>query len=261
MSVVTAALIQLAINDDEPVDVRVARTVELTADAAADADLVVLPELWHIGAFALALAREHAQTLEGPIVTRMRAVAAEAGTWIHAGSIVEAASDGRYFNTSVVINADGEIAATYRKMHLFGFDAGERSVMSEGEGLVVVDTVVGYTGLATCYDLRFPELFRAMVARGAQSFLMPSGWPSARIGHWSLLARARAVENQAYVFACNEVGTHAGVRLGGRSVIIDPRGEVLAEAGTGEEVIAAAVDLDRVTEWRREFPVLADRRI
>ena len=261
MSVVTVALIQLAINDDEPVDERIARTVELTTDAAHDADLVILPELWHIGAFALALARDNAQTLEGEIVTRLRAVAADAGTWIHAGSIVEAAADGRYFNTSVVINAEGEIAAAYRKMHLFGFDAGERSVMSEGDDLVVLDTVVGSTGLATCYDLRFPELFRGMLARGAQSFLIPSGWPSARIGHWSLLARARAVENQAYVFACNEVGSHAGVALGGRSVIVDPRGEVLAEAGTGEEVIAAAVDLDSVTEWRRDFPVLADRRI
>jgi len=261
VSVVTAALVQLAIDDGEPIDARITRTIDLTAETARDADLVVLPELWHIGAFALTLARDHAEPLDGEIVTSLRRVAADAGTWIHAGSIVEAAPDGRYYNTSVLIDADGGIAATYRKIHLFGFDVGERTVISEGESLAVVDTILGPTGLATCYDLRFPELFRALVSEGAQAFLISSGWPSARIGHWSLLARARAVENQAYVLACNEVGTHAGVTLGGKSVIVDPRGEVLAEAGSGEEVIAAALDLDVVTNWRRDFPVLPDRRL
>lgn len=261
MTVVTVALIQVAVNDAEVVDERIDRVLELTEDTAQDADLVVLPELWHIGAFALALARENAQTVKGSIVTRMQTVARRQGTWIHAGSIVEASGDGRFFNASVLIDPEGEIAAVYRKVHLFGFDAGETTVMTAGENLVVVDTAVGSTGLATCYDLRFPELFRSLTAQDAQAFLISSGWPIARISHWSLLARARAVENQAYVFACNEAGTHAGVTLGGRSVIVDPTGEVLAEAGIDEEVIAATIDLDVVTRWRRDFPVLADRRL
>jgi predicted amidohydrolase len=133
--------------------------------------------------------------------------------------------------------------------------------MTAGDTLVVLPTDLGATGLATCYDLRFPELFRRLVDSGAETFLLASGWPSARIEHWSVLARARAIENQAWVVACNSAGTHAGVEMGGHSVVIDPRGTVVAEAGTGEVVLEADVDVELARTWRRSFPVLADRRL
>lgn len=261
MSVVTVACVQLDSSATEAVEDRIERGLELLADAASDADLVVLPELWTVGAFDVEAARDHAEPIDGPLVTALRDVARTTGTWIHGGTVSELGLDGERHNTAVVIDPEGNLSATYPKIHLFGFEGGETTVMSAGDRLVVADTAIGDTGLATCYDLRFPELFRDLVDLGATSFVISSGWPSPRIAHWSLLTRARAVENQAYVIACNGVGTHAGVTLGGRSVIVDPTGQVLAEAGTGEEVIAASVDLDLVAKWRNDFPVLLDRRL
>jgi len=261
MSVVTVACVQLDSSATEAVEDRIERGLELLADAASDADLVVLPELWTVGAFDVEAARDRAEPIDGPLVTALRDVARSTGTWIHGGTFSELGLDGERHNTAVVVDPEGNLSATYPKIHLFGFEGGETTVMSAGDRLVVAETAIGDTGLATCYDLRFPELFRDLVDLGATSFVISSGWPSPRIAHWSLLTRARAVENQAYVIACNGVGTHAGVTLGGRSVIVDPTGQVLAEAGAGEEVIAASVDLDLVAKWRSDFPVLLDRRL
>lgn len=258
---VRVALIQLAVTDEEPVADRVTRALGLVADLSADCDLVILPELWHVGAFAVDRAREHAEPIDGPLVTALGEAAREGGIWLHGGSFAELAGDGRYFNTSVLFGPDGTLVATYRKIHLFGFDGGETVLMSSGENLVTAPTPLGATGLATCYDLRFPEMFRGLVGMGAEGFLIPSGWPERRIAHWSLLNRARAVESQAFVVACNGSGTHAGVPLGGRSVVVDPQGEVVAEAGDGEEVLRAELDPARVGAWRAAFPVLADRRL
>ncbi|NDG88610.1 MAG: carbon-nitrogen family hydrolase, partial [Gammaproteobacteria bacterium] len=146
--------------------------------------------------------------------------------------------------------------AVYRKVHLFGFSGGETTLMTAGEDLVVVDTPLGPTGLATCYDLRFPEMFRQLVDRGAHSFLVASGWPTRRIEHWRILARARAIENQAWVLACNQVGSHAGVVLGGHSMIVDPWGAVLASLPHGAGVVTANFDRDRLNKVRTSFPAL-----
>jgi predicted amidohydrolase len=117
-------------------------------------------------------------------------------------------------------------------------------------------------GLTTCYDLRFPELYRALLDAGALVVLVPAAWPAARVEAWSLLGRARAVENQYVVVQCNTAGTHGGVPMGGRSQVVDARGRVLAEAGPDDEqVLVVDVDLDDVTAWREQFPVLADRRL
>ena len=133
--------------------------------------------------------------------------------------------------------------------------------MSGGEELVVVDTSLGATGLATCYDLRFPELFRALTEGGATLVILTSGWPTPRIEHWDVLTRARAIENQMWVIACNEVGSQPGIELGGRSVVIDPKGVVVAQAGTEEEVLVVEVDPDASAAWREQFPVLKDIRV
>ena len=160
----------------------------------------------------------------------------------------------------------GEIAATYRKIHRFGFAGGEPATIEPGEDVVTVQVPVAggepvTVGLATCYDLRFPEQFRLLTDAGASVFVVPAAWPARRVGHWTLLGRARAVENQAAVVQCNTAGTHARVPMGGRSQVVDALGDVVAEAGEAEEVLVADVDVAAVAAWRSEFPVLADRRL
>lgn len=262
---VAVALIQVGITDEEPVEHRVARVLAMTSEVAASHDVVVLPELWPIGAFATELMPIHAEALSGPLCRALAAVAGEAGAWVFGGSIPERviADSGEidHFNTQVVFSPEGSLVAAYRKVHLFGFNGGETTVMSSGGQTVVVDGPLGRTGLATCYDLRFPELFRRLVDDGAEAFVIPAGWPERRQAHWQVLARARAIEDQAYVLACNESGTHGGVPIAGLSMVIDPQGEVLAEAGAGEEVLSIDVDPARVAAWRGAFPVLEDRRM
>jgi predicted amidohydrolase len=115
--------------------------------------------------------------------------------------------------------------------------------------------------LATCYDLRFPEQFRLLLDAGARLVIVPAAWPAARVEHWRLLGRARAIENQMVVIQCNTGGSHGGVRMGGHSQVVAATGEVLAEAGDGEEILDVDVDLTEVAAWRQRFPVLADRRL
>ncbi|MGB2737444.1 MAG: nitrilase-related carbon-nitrogen hydrolase, partial [Candidatus Nanopelagicales bacterium] len=161
----------------------------------------------------------------------------------------------------VLFDPSGSLVASYRKVHLFGFDGLEAATLSGGDDLVVVDTPLGPTGLATCYDLRFPELFRGLVDRGATAVLLTSGWPQARIGHWQVLAQARAIENQCWVAGCNETGTHAGVELGGSSAVVDPWGTVIATAASAEAVVFADIDPNLPETVRDGFPVLRDRKL
>ena len=258
---VRVALVQLDCTTSEPVAHRITRALSLVEAAAADADLVMLPELWHVGAFDVDAAREHAQGIDGPLVQALGGLAAEHRIWLHGGSICELGDDGQHYNTSLLFAPDGVLVATYRKIHLFGFDGGETTLMSGGDELVVVDTPLGPTGLATCYDLRFPELFRALTEGGATAVLLTSGWPTPRIEHWDVLTRARAIENQVWFVACNEVGQQPGIELGGRSVVVDPKGAVVAQAGTGEEVLVVEVDPTASVAWREQFPVLKDVKV
>ncbi|MEV6251113.1 carbon-nitrogen family hydrolase [Streptomyces sp. NPDC051742] len=253
-----ASLIQIAVDPDEPVDARRARVARLVRAESGRADLVILPELWPMGAFAYESFAAESEPLNGPTHRAMAAAARDAGVWLHAGSFVEA-EGGALYNTSLVLSPDGELAASYRKIHRFGFDKGEAVMMAAGEDLVTVDLPQLTLGVGTCYDLRFPELFRGLVDAGAQAFVVPAGWPARRRAHWSLLARARAVENQAYVLACGTAGTHAGVEQAGYSVVVDPWGEVLAEAGPDEEILRVVLDPAKVTTTREQFPALKDR--
>jgi predicted amidohydrolase len=189
---------------------------------------------------------------------------------LHAGSIVERPDDGEtgpdghgLWNTSLVYRADGSLAAAYRKIHRFGFGSGEPRLMDAGDRVVLVDLPgdAGKAGLSTCYDLRFPELYRRQVDEGARLFLVPAAWPAARVRHWTLLAHARAVEDQCVVVACNTAGTHAATEMGGHSQVVSATGEALAMAGTDEQVLSVEVDMDAVTAWRESFPVLQDRRL
>jgi predicted amidohydrolase len=241
----------------------------LTRAAAADgARLIVLPEKW------TALGRDEdlragAQTLDGPAITWARELAHELRIELIAGSIVERrAGSPLLANTSVHIDAHGELRAVYRKLHMFDVEVEgrayrESAVTEPGSEIVSSASADGLElGLAICYDLRFPELFAALARRGARVIVLPSAFtlPTTR-DHWEILVRARAIENEVFVIAANQVGEHpGGHHSGGRSLIVDPWGVVLARAEESEGWIAAELDLDRQREIRAQLPVLAHRR-
>jgi predicted amidohydrolase len=268
------AVIQLAYDDREPVSERVTRAAGLVR-AQAGHDLVVLPELWAPGGFSYKRWEERAEPVDGPVASAMSAAARDAGVMLHAGSIVERPAEGEHgsegrhlWNTSLVFAADGSLTATYRKIHRFGFGQGEPLLMEAGDVLSLVDVPDSspYAGaaraaLSTCYDLRFPELYRAQLDAGATLFVIPAAWPAARVRHWTLLAHARAIENQCVVVACNTAGTHAGVEMGGHSQVVLPTGDVVAMAGSDELVLSVEVDMRVVGDYRTSFPVLRDRRL
>ncbi|MFE5920864.1 carbon-nitrogen family hydrolase [Streptomyces sp. NPDC056468] len=255
-----ASLLQIDVNEGESVESRRVRVASLVRDQAG-ADLVVLPELWTTGAFAYEEFGSEAEPLEGPTYEAMAKAASDAGVWLHAGSIPERDPDGPLYNTSVVFSPSGDLAAAYRKIHRFGFDKGEAVLMGAGEELVTVRLPGTTLGVATCYDLRFPELFRGLVDAGAETLVIPAGWPERRRAHWTLLAQARAVENQAFVLACGTAGTHAGVPQAGHSIVVDPWGEVLAQAGAEEQVLTVEFDPGKVAVTRDQFPALKDRML
>ncbi|MGH9074608.1 MAG: carbon-nitrogen family hydrolase [Acidimicrobiales bacterium] len=268
-------LAQLAVDLAEPKGARVKRVCDLLAGPpglpgpAGQAGLVVLPEMWPTGYHAFDRYEAEAEPLDGPTATALGEAALAMGAWLHAGSMVErdAAGSGpagpgpALYNTSLLFGPDGTLVHTQRKVHLFGHESRETDLLRPATGVGVYRAPFAGLGLATCYDLRFPELFRVMVDAGAELLLVAAAWPAARLDHWRLLARARAVENQCFVAACNTAGTQAGVELGGHSLVVDPWGVVVAEAGDGEEMLAVDVDLARVAAVRAELPVLADRRL
>ena len=268
-------VLQVAYGDDEPVADRVGRVAAMVAEQDG-ADLIVLPELWMPTGMDYRLWEQHAERLDGPALTAMARAAKTAGAYLHAGSIIERASSssaepggqvgsrGRW-NTSALFSPDGDLLASYRKIHRFGFTGGEPQLLEAGTSLVTVDGEFDGArrrlGLATCYDLRFPEQFRQLLDAGAELFVVPAAWPAARVEHWTVLGRARAIENQCVMVQCNTAGTHAGIAMGGHSQIVSAAGEVLAAAGAEQEVLIADIDLGATQAWRERFPVLADRRL
>jgi predicted amidohydrolase len=258
----------------------------LTRAAARDgAQLIVLPEKWSVLGRDADL-RAGAQALDGPAISWARELARELQIDLLAGSIVErgegdpgagaveqrerdpGAAAALLRNTSVHIAPDGELRAVYRKLHMFDVEVEgrvyrESALTAPGDELVLSATADGVElGLAICYDLRFAELFGALAARGARVLVLPSAFtlPTTR-DHWEILVRARAIENEVFVIAANQVGAHpGGHRSGGRSLIVDPWGAVLARAGEEEGWIAADLDLARQQEIRTRLPVLAHRR-
>ena len=234
--------------------------------AARGATLVVLPEKWNRLCEPEAMAAG-AEPLDGPSVRWALGLARELGLDLVAGSIVEDAGDARH-NTSVHAGPDGEARGVYRKLHLFDVQVGGavyRESEHETAGEEVVTSQLGdgsVLGLSICYDLRFPELYRELSARGARTVAVPSAFtlPTTR-DHWEVLLRARAIENQAFVVAANQIGEHApGMRSGGRSMIVDPWGLVLAQAPDAEGVIVADLDHARQDDVRAKLPALAHRR-
>ncbi len=250
------ALIQLRVEDQEKRE-NIRRATDWL-ERARGADLVLLPELWNIGYFSFERYATEAEPLDGETVTAMAAQARQLEAYLLAGSIIERAGDCLY-NTSVLLNPDGMIAATYRKANLFSYGSRERALLKPGEKPGVARTELGTLGIATCYDLRFPELFRQLVEADVECFLIVSAWPYPRLEHWKLFNRVRAVENLCYLVSCNCVGVSNGRQLLGHSMIVDPWGIPVAMAGDREGIVRGEVDLGLVAEIREEFPVLKER--
>jgi predicted amidohydrolase len=256
---VQVVCIQLGYPDGESKADRRARVLGLV-DEAAGADLVVLPELWPSGYFAFDRYATEAEPLDGETVTALRNAAHRHRIHLMGGSFVERHADG-LANCAVLLGPDGTVLHTYRKIHLFGYESQEATLLTPGRDAGVATTPLGTIGTTTCYDLRFPELYRMLVDAGAQLVIIPAAWPAARLEHWRLLLRARAVEDQMVVVACNGAGSQHGVTLAGHSMVIDPWGAVVAEAGDDPQLLTAEVDMGRVADVRAEFPVLQHRRI
>ncbi|OLO13258.1 carbon-nitrogen hydrolase [Chromohalobacter japonicus] len=254
------ALVQVASPDEETQRDRISRVESLLRNLP-DVDIVVLPELWSAGYFHFKDYRSGAEGLGGNTLTMCREVAKSIRSYIHVGSIIEKAENGKLKNTSVLINQEGDIVHTYSKIHVFGYKSLEASLLTPGDSLQVAEASFGHVMGTTCYDLRFPGLWMEMSNRGAEIVIVPAAWPAARRKHWQLLTSARAVEHQIFVIACNAVGVQDGVKLGGYSRIVDPSGEVLGECGEEEEVKIIEIDPSVVQQVREEFPVIKDRLI
>jgi predicted amidohydrolase len=257
---VKVRLLQVKSDETETVSVRIERVLAELPKHLKNVDLLVLPELWTIHAFDLESLQVNALSLDDSLFKRISEMAKSAKKWLHAGTFPIKNTDGTFTNTAVVFNPNGEIAVSYSKIHLFGFADGEQKYLSSGNEVVVTQTPLGDTGISTCYDLRFPELYREQVSLGATSFLISAGWPTVRAEHWNILLKARAIENQAFVIAACGRGTSNNTELAGQSIVIDPRGLVVAQATNNDEFVDAELDLALIDTWRSEFPVLLDRR-
>jgi predicted amidohydrolase len=263
---VRAGAVQL--NSTEDTDRNLAVADRLVREAATQgAELIVLPEKWSVLGTPEQMA-DGAQPLDGPCITWARDVARELQVELVAGSIVERTSDeAKFSNTSVHVGPDGEIRAVYRKIHMFDVEIdGVRYAESEheraGEEIVLSELLGGTSlGMSICYDVRFPELYGHLAVGGAEVISVPAAFTLATTrDHWEVLLRARAIENQCFVVAPNQIGAHPpGARCGGRSMIVDPWGLVLALAADTETVIVAELDFDQLREIRRKLPSLARR--
>jgi predicted amidohydrolase len=264
------AAVQL--NSTPDLEGNVARARDFVAEAAGHgAQLVALPEHFAYLGPETGLPAV-AQPITGDLVSGFRELAAELNIFLLLGSFAELADpEALPYNTSLLLGPQGQILARYRKMHLFQADLPEVPAYRESQctqpgAEVVVAPLPGTpctAGLAVCYDLRFPELFRAMMLRGADLFLLPAAFTAATgPDHWEILLRARAIENQAFVVAPAQYGRHTrGRKSFGRSLIVDPWGLVLAQAPDEAGVIYARLDFERLKRLRREFPCLSHSRL
>ncbi|MDW7644716.1 MAG: carbon-nitrogen family hydrolase [Desulfuromonadales bacterium] len=222
--------------------------------ASQGVQLAVLPEMWSTGYDYKRLGQLAERTPE--VVQALCRQSAESGM-VLVGSLAEKEGKALY-NTAYVID-QGKVAGTYRKLHLFS-TMGEDRFLSAGDHSLVVSTSVGRLGVAICYDLRFPELFRKMALEGAEIICLPAEWPKPRQEHWRTLLRARAIENQLFVVAANCCGIQGKLDFFGMSLLLSARGEVLAEGGEENTELAATFDFSELVEYRSQIRCYHDRR-
>jgi predicted amidohydrolase len=265
------ALAQIEIESGD-VDGNVERAVEAIESAAADgAECVALPEIFDVGYFAFDAYQRAAEPIGGETHRAIREAAVEHGVAVLAGTVVEdlessaaagesVPAEAGLANTAVLFDRDGDRRLVYRKHHLFGYDSAEAELLVPGERLATAELCGHTVAVTTCYDLRFPELYRELVDAGATMVLVPSAWPYPRVEHWKLLPRARAVENLLYVGAVNGSASFEESALVGRSTVYDPWGTPIAASDDGPTIVHASCPPERVAAVREDFPALRDRR-
>lgn len=268
----TLALCQLHVKPADETG-NIERALDSIAAAAAEgADIIALPELFDVGYFAFDAYDRLAEGLDGSRIETLSSAAAEHDVWLLGGSIVEdlEASAAAGFdipeqsglaNTAVLFDRSGESQLIYRKHHLFGYESAENRLLTPGRHLQTATVGAFTVGVTTCYDLRFPEVYRELTDAGVTLTLVPSAWPYPRVEHWKTLGQARAIENLAYVATVNGAGEFDDAALLGRSSIYDPWGTPIAAADDDPTIVMADIDADRVDAVRADFPALRDRRL
>ncbi len=258
-------------NSGEDVSANERQVFELLEEAAAGgADLAALPEVWPCQGSA-AQVRAAAEAIPGPRTDRLSEFAKQHEMWVHGGSVLEL-DDDRVFNTSLLFDRDGAAVASYRKIHLFdadppgGVPSRESAVFAAGDQVVTAETEFGRAGLSICYDLRFPELYRMLAAKGATVLFVPSAFRfETGVDHWEVLLRARAIEDQAFVVAAAQWGTWGPEgkqrRNFGHSLVADPWGRIVGEGRDGVGVTFAELDLAEIARVREILPSLRHRRL
>ena len=261
------AMCQLNARDDRGANLRVAREL-LQRAADAGADLAVLPE--YVDYLGRSAGAPKPEAIDGEFATFFADAARDLGIWVHAGSFHEIGPDAEHtFNTTLVFDRVGALAAQYRKIHLYDVEIPgrvsykESATVAAGTDTARVTVEGVEVGLSICYDLRFPELYRRLAIDGATVLVVPAAFMMhTGRDHWEILLRARAIENQCYVLAAGQIGDHEPARTCfGRSMVIDPWGTVLAQAPDTTAVVVADLDPTRVTTIRTEVPSLANRRL
>lgn len=229
----------------------------LAASPPLPGSLIVLPEM-----FATGFSHQLSVTQEPEGGETERFLKEVAAQWQCAvlGGVVTPGPDGKGHNQALVTGPDGQILARYTKVHPFSYGP-EAEVHAPGKGPVVFEWAGFQWAPLICYDLRFPELAREALLRGAEILVYIAAWPARRMGHWLALLQARAIENQAYVIGVNRCGQEPETGYCGRSVVIDPQGVIIADASDGEKVLTAELSLDAVRGWRRDFPAVRDFRL
>ncbi|MDW7651429.1 MAG: carbon-nitrogen family hydrolase [Bacillota bacterium] len=255
------AIVQLDVSDQQIRQERfnqVRSILQNLQDSEKHPDLILLPEIWGTGFFNFHDYATHSEEAQGETYSFLAPWAKKMNCHILGGSIVEQC-DNNLYNSALMIDPNGELVGTYRKIHLFGYQSEESRLLSRGTTPTVLKTELGTVGITTCYDLRFPELYRAMANAGAEIFLVVSAWPLARLEHWTLFNRVRALENQCYLISCNCAGKIKEQTFAGNSMIVDPWGTVLYTAGEEACVLRGKVDTGKVAEIRNSFPAFSDR--
>ena len=230
---------------------------EMVAEAAQrGSHLLVLPELWSTG-YALDQSRDLANQLNVGVFAQLATMATQ-----HKISLVGSMLEKRGLevtNSGVFFAPNGRLMGVYRKVHLFRLMEEDRW-LQPGAAPLIMDLPWGSTGMAICYDLRFPELFRRYAVQGAKVIVIPAEWPIERIDHWRTLLQARAIENQCYMIATNCAGPSGDKTFGGHSMIVDPWGKIVIEVGESPTLVTAEIDIDYVDVIRNRIPVFEDRR-
>jgi predicted amidohydrolase len=260
-SVVNIGILEVRIDPDESIEKRIEKVLRILQGVqSGHFDLLVLPELWISGAFDFKSNTSLSQSLLQEALLSISTLANQKSTFIHSGTHPMKDSEGKLFNTAIIFDSLGQIVCKYNKIHLFGFDEGERLVFEPGMEVTVIDFKGRKIGVSTCYDLRFPELYINQIKQGAEVLLISAAWPTMRINHWNSLLQARAIESQAYVIGCNALGRSLDIELGGNSSIFSPTGQKLSPVSS-QEIIEYEIELGLVSLARSDFPVLQDRVI